>query len=56
MCALAGESDHLDMAETAVAEFDRIATLFDGTEYEGYRTAAVERKNSALRLVDSLQV
>ena len=56
MCALAGESDHLDMAETTMVEFDKIARLFDDTDYAGYLTAAVERRRRAQKLVDSLQV
>ena len=55
-CALAGESDDLDMAEASVVEFDKISGLFDGTEYAGYRTTAKEQARKAQYLVDSLQV
>jgi hypothetical protein len=56
MCALAGESDHLDMAEASVVEFEKIARLFEGTEYAGYRTKAQERARQAQALIDSLQL
>jgi hypothetical protein len=56
MCALAGESDHLDMAEASVVEFEKIAGLFEGTEHAGYRTKAQERTRQAQTLVDSLQL
>ena len=56
MYALASESDYLDMAETAVAEFDAIANLFEDTEYVNYHTKALERKQQAQKLVASLQI
>ena len=56
MLALAGESDYLDLAESAGDEFKRIAELFEGTDYLTYQTAAQERANTARELADSLQV
>ncbi len=44
------------MAGTTVVEFDKIARLFDDTDYAGYRKAALARKRRAQKLVDSLQV
>ena len=54
--ALAAESDYLDMAETSVAEFDKLGELFNGTEYTHYQAKVQERKQHAATLVASLQV
>ena len=56
MYALASESDYLDMAEAAVEEFEKIAALFNGTEYTHYYDKAQERVQQAQNLVTSLQV
>ncbi len=56
MYALAQESDYLDMAEASVAEFERLCTLFDGTEYEHLHKSAQERAQRGRKLVTSLQV
>jgi len=56
LLALATESDYLDMAETAVAEFNKLCELFGGTEYIDYQAKVLERKQQAEALVASLQV
>jgi tetratricopeptide (TPR) repeat protein len=56
LLALATESDYLDMAETAVAEFDRLIELFAGTDYTDYQEKVQERRRQATVLVASLQV
>ena len=56
MRALAAESDYLDMAEASVEEFEKLATLFDGTVYTHYYAKAQERVQQARELVVSLQV
>ncbi len=56
MCALAGESDYLDMAEASVAAYEKLCELFEGTDYTAYLTVARERVEKARRLVASLQV
>lgn len=55
-CALAGESDYLDMAEMAVAAFENIADQLQDTEYSHYRDKATEQTNRARELVSTLQV
>ncbi|MCZ7596871.1 MAG: hypothetical protein M5U09_02620 [Gammaproteobacteria bacterium] len=54
--ALAGESDNLDMAESAAEEFNQLAEIFDGTDYEAYRRAASEQAQRAVELAGQLQV
>ena len=44
------------MAETSVTEFEKLAELFDGTEYADYLASVMERKQQAMALVASLQV
>jgi len=44
------------MAETAVAEFDKLVELFEGTDYAHYQERVRERREQALALVASLQV
>jgi hypothetical protein len=56
MGALAAESDHLDMAESSVVEFERVAAVFDGTEYTRLLAAARARVEAFRELVDRLQV
>jgi tetratricopeptide (TPR) repeat protein len=56
MCALAAESDYLDMAEASVGEFEKLAALFDGTEYTHYYEKAQKRIQQARELTASLQV
>ena len=56
MLALASESDYLDMAEAAVTEFEKLATLFGETDYTHYLQATQQRVDQAKDLVASLQV
>ena len=56
MSALAGESDYLDMAEAASAEFDRLSALLAETSYENYCRAAQARAEAAREIVSALQV
>jgi hypothetical protein len=56
MGALAAESDHLDMAESSVVEFEQVAALLDDTEYTRLLTAARARVDASRELVDRLQV
>ena len=54
--ALATESDYLDMAEASVAEFEKLCTLFDETDFVNYQEKARARLEQAKQLVSSLQV
>jgi len=56
MAALAGESDHLDMAESSVIEFEKLNELFDGTDYAHYQKEAQSRIEEGKQLISSLQV
>ena len=56
LLALATESDYLDMAETAVVEFEKLDKLFANTDYEHYKQKTTERIEQSKALVASLQV
>lgn len=56
MAALAAESDHLEMAEAAVVEFERLAALFGQTDYARLLAAARARVDASRELVDRLHV
>jgi hypothetical protein len=55
MGALAAESDHLDMAESSVVEFERVAAVFDGTEYTRLVAAARARVEARDALAGQLR-
>jgi hypothetical protein len=56
MHALAGESDHVEMAEMAVAEYEKVASLFRDAGMVGYQILAEEKRDKSRELVKLLEV